>query len=49
MLYRLEKIDETEKIELPELSTYEDYTKIEVLTDIEPSKIEVEYQGYTLE
>ena len=49
VLYRLEKTDETEKIELPELSTYEDYTKIEVLTDVEPSIIEVEYQGYTLE
>ena len=38
-----------ESITLPELSTYEDYTKIEVLTDIAPSKIEVTYTGYTLD
>lgn len=38
-----------ENISLPELNTYEDYTKIEVLTETAPSKIEVEYTGYTLE
>ena len=38
-----------EKIELPEILTSEDYTKIEVLTKVVPSKIEVEYVGYTLE
>lgn len=38
-----------ESIELPELLIYEDYTKIEVLTEIAPSKIEVEYLGYTME
>ena len=38
-----------ENVDLPELLTYEDYTKIEVLTEIKPSKIEVEYTGYTLE
>ena len=38
-----------EVVVLPNLKTLEDYTKIEVLTEIEPSKIEVEYQGYTLE
>lgn len=38
-----------EMINLPELTTYEDYTQIEVLTDITPSKIEAEYTGYTLD
>ncbi len=38
------KIDVT----LPEISIFEDYTKIEILTSITPSKIEVEYTGYTL-
>lgn len=51
--YRLRKIirnDGTEEsIELPEMSTYEDYTKIEVLTGSIPSKIEVEYTGYKFE
>lgn len=37
-----------ESVELPELQTYEDYTKIEVLTGTAPSKIEVEYTGYTI-
>jgi len=31
------------------INIYEDYTKIEVLTYITPSKIEVEYKGYTFE
>lgn len=48
VLYQLETPIE-ELIQLPELSTYEDYTKIEVLTDIAPSKIEVTYTGYTLD
>lgn len=34
---------------IPELSSYEDYTKIEILTEVAPSKIEVEYVGYTLD
>lgn len=38
-----------ENIRIQRLLTYEDYTKIEVLTSIPPSKIEVEYTGYTLE
>lgn len=38
-----------EPISLPELKTYEDYTKIEVLTEVAPSKIEATYQGYTLD
>jgi len=38
-----------ENIELPEFNTYEDYTKIEVLTDVVPSKIEATYYGYTME
>lgn len=37
-----------ENIELPELPSFEDYTKIEVLTEVPPSKIEVEYDGYTI-
>lgn len=38
-----------ESVSLPELSTYEDYNKLEVLTDIVPSKVELEYTGYTLD
>ncbi len=38
-----------EEIELLDIKTFEDYTKIEVLTDIAPSKIEAEYLGYTFE
>ena len=38
-----------ETVILPQLKSFEDYTKIEVLTSITPSKIEVEYMGYTLE
>lgn len=51
--YKSEKVVRSDGIEeiinLPKLSTYEDYTKIEVLTEVAPSKIEVEYMGYTLE
>lgn len=44
------RTDGTEQnINLPELATFEDYTKIEILTEIKPSKVEVEYIGYTLE
>lgn len=44
------KSDGTEEfLNLPALKTYEDYTKIEVLTSVVPSKIEVEYVCYTLE
>ena len=37
-----------EYIDLPELVTFEDYTNIEVLTEVKPSKIELEYTGYTI-
>lgn len=47
-VYELQTQEE-EIIKLPELKSYEDYTKIEVLTEVAPSKIEVEYQGYTLD
>jgi len=47
--YHLATPDNTETIELPELKTFEDYTKIEVLTSVAPSKIEVTYYGYTIE
>lgn len=51
---RLQIDDETETvIEALSLSDviniYEDYTKIEVLTEVSPSKIEVKYEGYTFE
>lgn len=36
------------EISLEYLRTFEDYTKIEVLTEVAPSKIEIEYVGYTL-
>lgn len=38
-----------ETITLPEILVYEDYTKIEVLTEVAPSKVEVSYVGYTFE
>ena len=38
-----------ENVDLPEISVLEDYTEIEVLTEIKPSRIELEYIGYTLE
>lgn len=44
--YLLEAPDDTETIELPELIAYEDYTNIEILTEVAPSKIEVTYDGY---
>lgn len=40
---------EEETINLPEISAYEDYTKIEILTEVVPSKIELNYVGYTFE
>ena len=49
-LGKVVRIDGTEEtIDLPQLELYEDYTEIEVLTDVAPSKIEVEYVGYTLD
>ena len=48
ILYPLE-IPVEQEIELPELPTYEDYTKIEIVTEVAPSKIEIEYDGYTLD
>lgn len=47
---KLVKEDGTEEtIDLPEIKTLEDYTKIEVLTEVDPSRIEAEYMGYTLD
>ena len=43
MLNYVLKTPKEEEINLPKLSTYEDYTKIEILTEINPSKIEIEY------
>ncbi len=37
-----------QSIELQELPSYEDYTKIQVLTEVSPSRIDVEYDGYTI-
>ena len=37
-----------ESITLPELQIYEDYTKIEIETEVTPSKVEVEYDGYVI-
>ena len=36
-----------EAIELPSIVTFEDYTRLEVLTEVAPSKVEVEYWGYS--
>lgn len=47
ILYPLE-IPVEQEIELPELPTYEDYNKIEIKTEVAPSKIEVEYDGYVI-
>ena len=38
-----------EAINLPELSTFEDYTKIEIIADNSPEKIVIDYIGYTFE
>lgn len=38
-----------EEVTLPEIATYEDNTKIEILTEVTPSKIELEYLGYKLD
>lgn len=38
-----------EIIDLPEMDLYEDYNKIEILTEIPPSMIEIEYIGYKFE
>lgn len=59
-LYENEYIDYSEKkvtrsnntkedIDLPELYTYEDYTKIEILTENAPEEMTIKYTGYTLE
>ncbi len=47
--YVLATSDDTETIDLPEILTFEDYTNIEVLTEVAPSKIEATYYGYTME
>ena len=44
--YALETPSEPEKIELPELKTFNEYTKIEVLTEVPPSEIYAQYEGY---
>lgn len=46
--YPMQEVKER-SITLPQLKSFEDYTKIEVLTSVAPSKIEAEYIGYTLE
>ena len=38
-----------EEVTLPEIATYEDNTTIEILTEVTPSKIELEYLGYKLD
>ena len=38
-----------EVVNLPSILCAEDYTKLKVVTSVKPSKIEVEYWGYTLE
>ena len=39
----------TESIQdMPEIPTYEDYTKIEILTTNAPAKVEIKYTGYTI-
>lgn len=48
-LFQLATPREEETVELSELTVYEDYTNIEVLTETPPSKIEVTYDGYTFE
>lgn len=40
---------EEESITLPDILTYEDNTNIEILTEVKPSKIEVDYVGYSIE
>lgn len=46
---KLVRSDSTEEnIELPELYTFEDYTKIEFLTQVAPSKVEISYTGYNI-
>ena len=47
VLYPLETPTE-KNMTLPTLSSFEDCSKIEVLTDVTPSKIEMEYTAYTL-
>lgn len=47
---KVKRLDGTvESVNVPEISIFEDYTKIEVLTEVVPSKIEVEYEGYKLD
>ena len=38
-----------ENVSLPEIAVYEDYTKIQITSGGTPSKIAVEYAGYTFE
>lgn len=46
---KVKRADETEEnVDLPEISIFEEYTKIEVLTEVAPSKIKVEYLGYDI-
>ena len=37
------------KVTMPEIQIYEDYTKFEILTTYEPSRIQIDYEGYTFE
>lgn len=46
---KVKRLDGTEEnVDLPEITIFGDYTKIEVLTEVEPSKIEIEYEGYDI-
>lgn len=37
-----------ESVDLPELENFEDYTKMEILTQTVPAKVELEYMGYII-
>lgn len=49
VVYKLATPEDPQTIEIPEVKTYEDYTNIEILTSVAPSKIEATYYGYTME
>ena len=38
-----------ETIDVPDMKTFEDYTKIEILTELPPSRVNLRYEGYTLD
>ena len=43
------KAETIEEIELPELDLFEDDTKIEILTTIEPARVVIDYTGFTID